>query len=358
MLKATLGIIVAVVLALLAAGTVRAQLPPVPTAVPTVVPLPTVTPPPLPPVPTVPSVPPVPTPPSAPSVPAPSVPTPGGGGGSGGSGGGSGGSTTSGGSGGGSAGSQPSSGGGGGSSSGGNSSSSASGGGGSSSGRSATRSTDARAGGRTARGSGARGSRRSREERRHHAAAQRDRRLRRLVLALPACVQRLSSLQRRVLVQRAGVGAGAPRSRRSVARRLDLSVRRVTRVEHAGLRRLRTLERSDSCGSTVVAPSALTRGTFGAGTVATAGLARRGGGGGDGSDGGKSGGGGGSGGGSDDNGGGQQGIGGDFATSHPADGGSPGSAAAWLPILLAALAALSAGYLAVGGVRSLRMRRQ
>jgi hypothetical protein len=175
-------------------------------------------------------------------------------------------------------------------------------------------------------------------------------------------VQRLSSLQRRVLVQRAGVGAGAPRSRRSVARRLHLSVRRVTRVEHAGLRRLRTLERSDSCGSTVAAPSELTRGTLGAGTVATAGLARRGGGGGDGSDGGsdggKSGGGGGSGGGSDNNGGGQQGIGGDFATSHPADGGSPGSAAAWLPILLAALAALSAGYLAVGGVRSLRMRRQ
>jgi hypothetical protein len=189
---------------------------------------------------------------------------------------------------------------------------------------------------------------------------QRDRRLRRLVLALPACVQRLSSLQRRVLVQRAGVGAGAPRSRRSVARRLDLSVRRVTRVEHAGLRRLRTLGRSDSCGSTVAAPSELTRGTLGAGTVATAGLARRGGGGGggDGSGGGKSGGGGGSGGGSDDNGGGQQGIGGDFATSHPAGGGSPGSAAAWIPILLAALAALSAGYLAVGGVRSLRMRRQ
>ena len=215
MLKATLGIFAAVLLALGAAGTVRAQLPPVPTAVPTVVPVPTVKPPPLPvPVPTVPPVPPVPNPPSVPSVPAPSVPTPGGGGGSGGSWGrvrrrlgrwlragrlrgwrlgrrirwrfrrfglverrrwrifrrvGR---------------------------------------GGSGSGRSATRATDARAGGRTARRSAARGTRRAREERRHHAAQRRDRRLRRLVLAVPACVQRLSTLERRVLVLRAGVGAG------------------------------------------------------------------------------------------------------------------------------------------------------
>jgi hypothetical protein len=98
-----------------------------------------------------------------------------------------------------------------------------------------------------------------------------------------------------------------------------------------------------------------------AGTVATAGgtgLARRGGGGGSSGGGGKSSGGGsGSGGGRDDNGSGRQGIGGDFATSPPAGGGSPGSVAAWVPILLAALAALSAGYLAVGGVRQLRARR-
>jgi hypothetical protein len=192
----------------------------------------------------------------------------------------------------------------------------------------------------------------------------RDSRLRRLVLDLPACVQRLNTLQRRVLVLRAGVGAGAPRSRRSVARRLDLSVRRVTRVERSGMRRLRALRRSDSCASMPASPAELTSATLPAGTVVTAGLARRSGGGSGGSgssgsgasDSGASGGGGS--GGSADSGGGRQGIGGDFATSPPIDGGSPGDVAAWIPIVLAALAALSAGYLAVGGVRSLRARRQ
>jgi hypothetical protein len=180
--------------------------------------------------------------------------------------------------------------------------------------------------------------------------------LRRLVLALPACLQRLSTIERRVLVLRAGVGAGAPRTRRTVARRLDVSVRRVTRVERVGLRRLRTLGRSDSCGATVASPTELTRATLPAGAVATAGLGGGGGGGG-GSAGGKSGGGGGSGAGSDGGGGGRQGIGGDFATSPPAGGGGPAGVVTWIPILLAALAALSAGYLAVGGVRSLRARR-
>jgi hypothetical protein len=137
-----------------------------------------------------------------------------------------------------------------------------------------------------------------------------------------------------------------------VARRLDVSVRRVTRVERAGLRRLQTLRRSDGCGSAVAAPTELARATLPAGTVAAAGLAGRGGGGGGGSRGG-----GGSSAGSEGGGDGRQGIGGDFATSPPSGGGAPGSAAAWIPILLAALAALSAGYLAVGGVRSLRARR-
>jgi hypothetical protein len=186
----------------------------------------------------------------------------------------------------------------------------------------------------------------------------RDRRLRRTVLALPACVQRLAPLERRVLVLRAGVGARAPRSRRRVARRLDLSVRRVARVERAGLRRLRALGRSNSCAATPASPLALARATLPAGTLVTAGLVH-----GRSSSGGGSSGGGGSsavksgGGGSGGSGGsGGQGIAGDFATSP--GGGSPGSAAAWIPIVLAALAALSAGYLAVGGVRSLRARRQ
>jgi hypothetical protein len=185
----------------------------------------------------------------------------------------------------------------------------------------------------------------------------RDQRLRRLVLALPACVQRLSTIERRVLVLRAGVGAGAPRSRGAVARQLDLTVRRVTRVERAGVRRLRTLGRSDGCASTVASPTELARATLPAGTVATAGLAGRGGG----SSGGGSGGG--KAGGSSDAGSGgggvvRQGIGGEFATMPPAGGGSPGSLVTWIPVVLAALAALSAGYLAVGGVQALRARRQ
>jgi hypothetical protein len=138
----------------------------------------------------------------------------------------------------------------------------------------------------------------------------------------------------------------------------------VARLERAGLRRLRKLGRSDSCAGTPGSPAALASAGVTAGTLATAGgtgLARRGGGGGSPGGGGTSSGGGsgsGSGGGDDDGGSGRQGIGGDFATSPPAGGGSPSSVAAWLPILLAALAALSAGYLAVGGVRQLRARRQ
>jgi hypothetical protein len=161
-------------------------------------------------------------------------------------------------------------------------------------------------------------------------------------------------------VLRAGVGAGAPRTRRAVARRLDVSVRRVTRVERSGLRRLRTLGRSNSCASTVASPAELTRETIPAGTVATAGLGGggSGGGGAGGSAGGRSGGGGGSDTGSGSGGSGRQGIAGDFATSPPAGGAGPSGVVTWIPILLAALAALSAGYLAVGGVRSLRARRQ
>jgi hypothetical protein len=46
---------------------------------------------------------------------------------------------------------------------------------------------------------------------------------------------------------RAGVGAGPPRSRGGVAKRLRISERRVARLERTGLRRLRSLDRAGAC---------------------------------------------------------------------------------------------------------------
>jgi hypothetical protein len=74
------------------------------------------------------------------------------------------------------------------------------------------------------------------------------RRLRRAVLQFNSCLDDVSSLQRRVLRLRAGVGAGPPRSRRGVARRLELRPRRVMRLERTGLRKVRSLARGGSCG--------------------------------------------------------------------------------------------------------------
>jgi hypothetical protein len=192
------------------------------------------------PVPTVPSVP-APTPPApVPNVPLPQpppVPDPaplpgtgggGGGGGGGGSssggGGGGGGSTSSGG------GGSNSSGGGGSSSSGGGSTSSSSSGGGAA-GSSSSRSR-ARAAARAAR----RPTRRS------------ERKLRRRVTRFTACLDDLSSSQERVLVLRAGVGSADPHSRQSVARILDVPVRRVVRIERRGLRTARSLSQAGACG--------------------------------------------------------------------------------------------------------------
>jgi hypothetical protein len=64
------------------------------------------------------------------------------------------------------------------------------------------------------------------------------------VLARRSCLDELSRPQRRVLELRAGVGAAAPRSRRAVAKRLRITVRRVTRLERTGLRALRA-----ACGA-------------------------------------------------------------------------------------------------------------
>ena len=76
----------------------------------------------------------------------------------------------------------------------------------------------------------------------------RERRLRATVRRLQGCFGALSALERRVLVLRAGVGAGPPRTRSRVARRLDLSMRRVTRLERRGVRTLRRLAGAGRCG--------------------------------------------------------------------------------------------------------------
>ena len=80
-----------------------------------------------------------------------------------------------------------------------------------------------------------------------------ERRLRRSVARVSACLDELSSAQRRVLVLRAGVGSAAPRTRSEVARRLDLRVVRVRRIERRGLRRARRLDRAGACTGAVAA---------------------------------------------------------------------------------------------------------
>jgi hypothetical protein len=75
----------------------------------------------------------------------------------------------------------------------------------------------------------------------------RDKRLRETVAKTSGCLDDLASAERRVLTLRAGVGAGRPQSRRGVARRLDISVRRVARLENAGLRHLRRLGARGGC---------------------------------------------------------------------------------------------------------------
>jgi hypothetical protein len=67
------------------------------------------------------------------------------------------------------------------------------------------------------------------------------------------CLDDLSAGQRRVLSLRAGLGAGPPRSRTGVARRLRISERRVVRLERTGLRRLRVLDRAGACAPPVQA---------------------------------------------------------------------------------------------------------
>jgi hypothetical protein len=82
-------------------------------------------------------------------------------------------------------------------------------------------------------------------------AARRERRLRATVRRLRACLGGLGRLERRVLVLRTGVAGGRARSRQRVARLLDLSTRRVRRLERRGLRHLRAL-----CAGRRVTPAA------------------------------------------------------------------------------------------------------
>jgi hypothetical protein len=93
-------------------------------------------------------------------------------------------------------------------------------------------------------------------QRRRHA-----RRLRRSVARLSACLDQLPTRQRRVLVLRAGLGAARPHSRHGVARALDITVRRVGRLERSGLRQARELSRASACGVTDSTSSGSTAGT-------------------------------------------------------------------------------------------------
>lgn len=88
----------------------------------------------------------------------------------------------------------------------------------------------------------------SQPEIRHRRAA-RESRLRREVRRLSPCITVLSGLQRKVIIQRVGLGGQPPRSRRATAMRLDVSLRRVVRAERRGLRRLAAADRRTGCGA-------------------------------------------------------------------------------------------------------------
>lgn len=83
--------------------------------------------------------------------------------------------------------------------------------------------------------------------RRQRVQGRRDRRLRRTVLRLRTCLGALPELQERVVALRAGLGRPHPASRPEVARQLELTERRTSRVERRALRRLRSLERQNRC---------------------------------------------------------------------------------------------------------------
>ena len=93
-------------------------------------------------------------------------------------------------------------------------------------------------------------------------SARRERRLRRTVTRLRACLDGLPTLERRVLVLRAGLGPRRPRPRARVARVLDLSTARVRASSGAD---------SGDCAGSPVAGAAVRRTTDGAAAAPTTG---------------------------------------------------------------------------------------
>jgi hypothetical protein len=131
--------------------------------------------------------------------------------------------------------------------------------------RRAPSSGSSRAGGRA---SGTSVSRRGRSSARSAAARRRARRhepssrqLRRVLAPLAACVATLGRRQQRVLVRRAGLRGFKGASRVETAARLHLSVRRVARLEHRGLRTLRRKARAGACDAPAPAPAPAVAGT-------------------------------------------------------------------------------------------------
>jgi hypothetical protein len=69
-----------------------------------------------------------------------------------------------------------------------------------------------------------------------------------VVVRLGGCLDAVPARTRRVLVLRSGLGPATRHSRAGVASVLDLTVRRVARIERRGLRTLRRLDRTRGCG--------------------------------------------------------------------------------------------------------------
>ena len=113
------------------------------------------------------------------------------------------------------------------------------------SGRAGAGAAGVRSPGRRARGSGAGAAAGAAQARDREAPRvrrrerRRQQRLRRTVGRYRTCLDGLPALERRVIVLRTGLGAGDPRTRAGVGRRLDISARRVGRLERRALRRLR-----------------------------------------------------------------------------------------------------------------------
>jgi hypothetical protein len=85
--------------------------------------------------------------------------------------------------------------------------------------------------------------------------AARERRLRRKVRRLAPCLDAVPSLERRVLVLRAGLGSRRAHSRSATARRLGISLRRAGAAERRGLGRLTRANRATGCGHGGAPPS-------------------------------------------------------------------------------------------------------